>query len=154
MANWKQDSILLSVSHSSKIKSQINWSAHLTDSRTWGGASHALIDSLVSQPDWEWPALLGSSPVSPTQIFLLDRFDWLQTASVDWPVVAGEMLRCKLLIPRSNLQIRTFLSIVVEERVHRQLEGATRNEQMYREISEDRVNRKTASSERRPQLCC
>lgn len=74
VANWNQDSILLSVSHSSKIKSQINCSARLillsTDSRTWGGPLALwLIHSCPSLIGDELAvALPGSSPIRPGQI--------------------------------------------------------------------------------------
>uniref|UniRef100_A0A3B5LK26 Myb/SANT-like DNA-binding domain-containing protein n=1 Tax=Xiphophorus couchianus TaxID=32473 RepID=A0A3B5LK26_9TELE len=39
-------------------------------------------------------------------------------------------------IPWSNSEVQTFLCLVGQERIHRDLDGATRNEKTFREISQ------------------
>ncbi|XP_008404805.1 interferon-induced protein 44-like [Poecilia reticulata] len=61
------------------------------------------------------------------------RHLWKPAEGIDCALKAMEVVSW---VPWSNSEVQTFLCLVGQERIHRDLDGATRNEKTFREVSQ------------------
>ncbi|KAI3363517.1 hypothetical protein L3Q82_012117 [Scortum barcoo] len=105
--------------------------------------SEALPNPFLSEKPPTWPEVLILA-VRVTLILtlygvLFGFFAWQKRQTVRKLICPCQDRRCCTEInpvERSNDELQTFLCLVAEERIQRELDGATRNEKVYREVSE------------------